>query len=91
MSYNDIAEMARNGDLRERIAACAAVEGVRVPHPRDWADQNQWAIVAKTDWEAAWEYARNVGAIERLGYADDVINDGMILSAVQGLITDQEA
>lgn len=91
MSYNDIAEMARNGDLRERIAACAAREGITNPHPTRWADDHQWAVVAKADWEAAWEYARNVGAIERLGHNEGVINDGMILSAVQGLIADQEA
>jgi hypothetical protein len=91
MSYTDIADMAGNGDLRERIAACAAIEGVTDPHPRQWADQNQWEVVAKSDWEAAWQYAREVGTIERLGRDEGVINDGMILAAVQPLIVGQPA
>lgn len=91
MSYNDIAAMARNGDLRLRIAACAAEEGVVDPHPTRWADEHQWQIVAKPDWESAWQYAREVGAITQLGFDEAVINDQMILSAVQGLRTDEGA
>ena len=33
MSYSSIAEVAHSGALRERIAACAAVEGIIDPHP----------------------------------------------------------
>ena len=33
MSYSSIADVAHSGALRERIAACDAVEGIIDPHP----------------------------------------------------------
>lgn len=86
MSYNDIADMAHDGYLRNRIAACAASEGVTDPHPTAWADQNQWALAASPGWDAAWQYAREVGVIKNLGKDEGVINDGMILAAVAATI-----
>lgn len=86
MSYYDVSVMARDGHLRERIAACAAKEGVTVPQPTQWADENQWQLVASPGWEEAWQYAREVGEIQRLGLDEGVISDTMILAAVQALL-----
>lgn len=85
MSYNDIATMAKDGDLRERIAACAAEEGVREPHPTQWADRNQWALAASPGWADAYGYALNTNT-ERPGKSESVITDTMILAAVQILL-----
>lgn len=87
MSYMDVSVMARDGHLRERIAACAAKEGVTSPQPTQWADDHQWALAASPGWEEAWQYAREVGKIEHLGLDEGVISDQMILSAVQALRT----
>ena len=81
--------MAKNGDLRERIAACAATEGVIDPHPTAWADAHQWQLAASPGWSEAWQYAREVGVIERLGKDEGVIGDGMILAAVQVILDGQ--
>lgn len=85
MSYNDIATIAKDGDLRERIAACAADEGVREPHPTTWADRHQWILAASPGWAEAYGYALNTNA-ERPGRSEAVITDGMILAAVQILL-----
>lgn len=78
--------MATDSDLRQRIAACAAKEGLTEPHPTQWADKHQWQLAATPGWEEAWQYAREVGEVERLGLSDVVVNDTMILSAVQPLV-----
>lgn len=85
MSYYDVSVMARDGYLRERIAACAAEEGITSPQPTQWADDNQWRLAASPGWKEAWAHARTVGVIEHLGLDGGVISDGMILSAVQAL------
>lgn len=84
MSFTDVANMAKNGDLRERIAACVACEGVIDPHPTKWADDYQWAIVASPEWDVAWASAV-AGNVERPGRDAGVITDGMILAAVQSI------
>ena len=85
MSYFDVATMAKDGDLRERIAACAATEGVTSPHPTAWADGHQWQLAAAPGWADAYAYAVLSGN-ERPGRDEAVITDGMILSAVQGIV-----
>lgn len=89
MAYIDVADMAKNGHLRERIAACAATEGVIKPHPTAWADKHQWRIAATPGWSADWQYAREVGVITELGKDPGVINDNRILSAVQAIIAEE--
>ena len=86
MAYIDVADMAANGHLRERIAACAVTEGVKDLHPRAWADAHQWWLAASPGWSEAWQYAREVGEITELGRDEGVINDGMILAAVQEIL-----
>lgn len=85
MSYTDVAAMARDGDLRDRLAACAATEGMVDPHPTAWADKNQWTLAASPGWASAYAYAVNT-EVERPGLDTSVITDGQILSAVQFLI-----
>lgn len=82
MSYTDVARMATDGHLRERIAACAAIEGVREPHPTKWADDNQWQLAGSPGWGDAYAYAVLTGN-EAPGRDNAVVSDGMILSAVQ--------
>ena len=90
MAYIDVADMAANGHLRERIAACAVTEGVRDIHPRAWADAHQWWLAASPGWSAAWEYARASDNPDP-GRDGGVISDGMILAAVQARIAETAA
>lgn len=82
MSYNDIADMAGNSYLKQRIAACAVTEGVTHISPMAWASVHQWYIVANPGWSDNWAYARAAQNPEP-GRDEAVITDGMILSAVQ--------
>lgn len=84
MSYNDVAQMATDGHLRERIAACAATEGVHDPHPREWADRHQWRLAGSPGWASAYSYAV-LSNKETPGKDETVITDSMILAAVQAL------
>ena len=85
MSYNDVARMAKDGHLRERIAACASTEGITDPHPTKWADDNQWYLAGSPGWADAYAYAALSGN-EAPGRDEAVVTDGMILSAVQARI-----
>ncbi|MFN3600499.1 MAG: hypothetical protein ACK4UY_03815 [Dietzia sp.] len=87
MSYTDVARMAGDGHLRERIAACAATEGVTSPHPTKWADDHQWQLAGTPGWGDAYTYAL-LQNNEAPGRDESVISDGMILSAVQTLRAD---
>lgn len=89
MAYSDIAAMARDNSLRDRIAACAATEGVIDPHPTTWADAHQWRLAASPGWDEAWAYATASGATSP-GSDAGVITDQMILSAVQPLAVGNE-
>lgn len=89
MAYIDIAAMARDNSLRDRIAACAATEGVIDPHPTTWADQHQWRIAASPGWDAAWAHA-TASEVTSPGSDAGVITDQMILSAVQPLVVGDE-
>ena len=85
MTYSDIAAMARDNSLRDRIAACAATEGVVDQHPTTWADTYQWQIVASPGWGEAWASATASG-VTSPGSDAGVITDQMILAAVQPLV-----
>jgi len=92
MSYLSVVEMAGSQSLLSRISACAASEGQ--DEPLAWAQANMWALCATPDWDDAWAYARdnaNVNVNPDTGMRDDVINDNMILGAVQALRTEQQA
>lgn len=82
MSYADVAEMASNEQLQQRLLACAALENR--PSPELWVRQNKWALVARSDWESAWASAVLAG-VQNPGRDAGVITDQMILSSVQEL------
>jgi len=80
MSYRTQAIMSRDLFLRERISACAATQDI--PDVQFWAQSNQWHLAAEPGWDDAYAYAMDSG-IGEPGNRGDVINDTMILSAVQ--------
>ncbi|WP_336651619.1 MULTISPECIES: hypothetical protein [unclassified Leucobacter] len=82
MAYWDQADLADDGDLRRRVTACAAMEGV--PDPDGWAYQNRWVLSAQPGWVEAYAYARSAGT-GAAGRDPAVVTDGMILAAVQSL------
>jgi hypothetical protein len=87
MGYNEIAAAAVDMDLRSRIAACMAQEGYsRMGIPAlVLADRVQWECAGQPGWGEA--YASAVAALmDRPGWEPAVITDGMILSAVQGIM-----
>ena len=80
MSYADVAAMFVDHDLRQRLTACAAIEGD--PQPEIFVQSNLWALVASPGWADAYGYAVDLGK-EHPGKDESVITDTMILSAVQ--------
>jgi hypothetical protein len=84
MSYRGLAEMKKSTGLFERIVACAAQEGFA--SPEIWVSENYWRIIANDEWVTAWQYAEDTkteNVNQDTGARSDVVNDGMILSAVQ--------
>lgn len=55
MTYTAISQAARDNDLRDRIAACIASEGVGGEHPLTQADRIQWQCAGQ--WGDAYSYA----------------------------------
>lgn len=88
MSYYTQSQLAQDHKLRQRIAACAAKEGVSSPHPTAWADDAAWALAAQPGWDDAYAYALNSGNADPT-VDGAVISDGMILAAVQARLADQ--
>ena len=85
MSYLSISQAACDSRLRDRIAACVAQETAGGEHPVVIADALMWRCAAQPGWGEAWERALNTQN-PNPGADPAVISDGMILSAVQGLI-----
>lgn len=87
MAYAHIVEMAGSQTLMNRVAACAAAEGL--DNPRDWAIGHMWKIAATPGWADDWAYAVNTYTPEKnpdIGARPDVIGDEKILPAVQAMI-----
>ena len=90
MSYKSIVEMAGSQSLLSRITAAAAGEGQE--EPLAWTQANIWKLVSSPDWDDAWDYAVATMTADNnpdTGMRPGVINDQMILSAVQTLRTQQ--
>lgn len=85
MTYATVARIQGDPDLRERVAACVAVERISI-YPEQWVTENAWPLASQPGWATAWESAL-IGAEEGYhpGGDESVITDGMILSAVQAL------
>lgn len=91
MSYKNQARMATDRYLRDRIAACAATQDI--DEPLRWAELNQWALSAAPGWDEAYSYAIEVNHKQpnfEPGIDDAIINDQMILSAVQARIAEKQ-
>lgn len=83
MSYSHIARCAQDGDLQQRLIACAAQEGH--PNPQGFVLGNIWAIVSNESIAAPYAFALG-NRIDRPGYYDDVVNDATILSVIQPMV-----
>lgn len=84
MSYNNIAAIARDFDLQQRLIACAAEQGHT--EPETFIEAHIWTLAASPGWAAAWGSALATDPPNaRPGYDESVITDGNILSAVQAL------
>ena len=84
MSYWDISQMSGNADLQGRIMASAAQEGI--PEPGPWTAEHMLVLCASPGWSEAWASAV-ASQNPTPGRDEAVITDGMILSAVQGIVT----
>lgn len=87
MSYNDVADLTVDMDLRKRVTACAAIE--KAVNPWYWVDQHMWEVAAQPGWAAAYASAladeTRAPDAPPVGRDESVITDGMILSAVQAV------
>jgi hypothetical protein len=83
MAYIDVAQMVRSVSLIEREWAALAKEGI--DPPEGWQMEHRWTLAASPGWDAAWASAV-AGGMEDPGADPGVITDGMILSAIQGII-----
>jgi hypothetical protein len=87
MTYLTVAAMVKNLSLIEREYAAVAKEGIDPPEV--WQDEHRWKLAASPGWDAAWDSALAAHPDDPdydPGADQGVITDGMILSAVQGLI-----
>ena len=85
--YNTIMNMSKSTGLKNRLTGAAAQEGRA--DAQIWVDQNIWSLINSSEWVSAWEYAEDTKTVNvnpDTGARDDVINDAMILSAVQTVI-----
>lgn len=90
MTYNTIAAMAQNEQLKLRVTACAAEQGSL--NPPWWADTHMWQVAATPSWDDQWEYALNVDPNrENIGADEAVITDPDILTSVQTMILAERA
>jgi hypothetical protein len=86
MTYSAVADMTQSLSLTQRVAAAAAAEGEVVPSR--WATENIWAVVSQPGWDEAWTYALDNETLDDnpdTGARPGVINDDMILAAVQAV------
>jgi hypothetical protein len=87
--YNTVMNMTKSAGLKNRLIGCAAQEGRA--DAQLWVEQNIFRLVKGSDWVSAWEYAEDTKTVNvnpDTGARDDVINDGMILAAVQSVIAE---
>lgn len=83
MAYFDQAQLSRDGDFNQRIAAAAQLEiALDGQHPLQWAAENQWALSAAPGFADAYASAVASG-VPHPGADPSVISDAMILSAIQ--------
>jgi hypothetical protein len=87
MTYYTVAEMLDSPSLMRREYAAIAKEGI--DPPENWQYSHRWKLASQPGWDAAWDSALAAHPDDPdydPGKDSGVITDGMILSAVQGLI-----
>lgn len=88
MAYWDQAQLSRDPDFTQRLAAAGAVEvTAAAADPLGWAVEHQWAVAASPGFADAYASAVASG-VERPGQDPAVISDAQILAAVQALFPD---
>lgn len=90
MVYNTMVQIANSSTLTQRIAAAAATQ--EIEDPVGWAQAHRWVLAAQPGWADAWAYAEDTKTIEEnpdTGVREAVINESMILAAVQAIITEE--
>lgn len=86
MAYFDQAQLSRDGDFAQRIAAAAQleIEDLGDQHPMDWAAEHQWQVAAAPGFADAYASAV-AGGVPNPGRDPSVISDAQILAAMQAL------
>jgi hypothetical protein len=86
MTYQSNVRVFESRTLWKRVTACAAMEGQE--EPGGWVTAHQWTLATQPGWGDAWTYFLDTNqnsTVSDPGDREDVITDGMILSAVQAL------
>lgn len=91
MAYLTVAIIRQDPWIRDRVAACVAVENMGADHPEGWATDHAWELAAQPGWAAAWEYAVASHPEEDYQPGKDaaVVTDAQILSAVQAIRSEE--
>jgi hypothetical protein len=87
MTYLTVAAMVENTALVKREYAAVAKEGI--DPPETWQFEHRWKLASSPGWDSAWDSALAAHPDDPEydpGEDNGVVTDGMILSAVQGLI-----
>lgn len=84
MSYLSTALIRQDSWIRDRVAACVALEGV-AGDPVQWALDRAWELATQPGWASAWDSAL-ARDIAEPGRDAGVISDAQILSAVQSIL-----
>lgn len=83
MALQDIAAAAADGDLQQRVAACAASHGQA--DPLAWAIDHRWEVAAHDGIADAWAYAK-ANFMDRPGWRPGAVTDDMISAAVDAIL-----
>ena len=82
MAYEHLTMVANDGDLQQRLIACAAQEGI--DNPEQWVTERRWTWATQPGWADAYHPAI-ISYIDRPGLRPGAIQDSMILAAVQAV------
>lgn len=93
MSYLTQSQLAEDHFILRRITACAASEGIAEPDML--VNQHRWELSAQPGWVGAYASAQvaheaDPDTVPPPGANEAAITDGMILAAVQLLMSEDE-
>lgn len=81
MTYNAMAALSEDPDLKKRLTACAAEQGIQ--NPWGWCEMRTWQFATMPGWADA--YGAAMGTESNPGKSETVITDAAILVAVNVL------